>query len=274
MAASAPIRLGTRRSALAQAQSGHVATALEAVIGRPVVLVPITSEGDTNRASLSEIGGQGIFATRLRDALKAGECDFLVHSLKDLPTEQPEGLIIAATPKRVDARDVAITRGGTPLHALHAGSRVGTGSPRRIAQVRRRNPRAEVVDIRGNVDSRLERVASGELDAVILAAAGLFRLDSDSPLRREELGLTEWPPRRGRGRSPSRPRRMLPPSCSPRSRSSTMRTPASPSRSSARSSPGWMPDARRRWPRTPPSRATASACAASSTSPTETAGSA
>lgn len=199
MAASAPIRLGTRRSALAQAQSGHVATALEAVIGRPVELVPITSEGDTNRASLSEIGGQGIFATRLRDALRAGECDFLVHSLKDLPTEQPEGLIIAATPKRVDARDVAITRGGTPLHALHAGSRVGTGSPRRIAQVRRRNPRAEVVDIRGNVDSRLERVASGELDAVILAAAGLFRLDSDSPLRREELGLTEWPTAPGQG---------------------------------------------------------------------------
>ncbi|MFF7294029.1 hydroxymethylbilane synthase [Microbacterium sp. NPDC008134] len=194
-----PIRLGTRRSALAQAQSGHVAVALEKVVGRPVVLVPITSEGDTNRASLSEIGGQGIFATRLREALLAGECDFLVHSLKDLPTAIPEGLVIAATPVREDARDVVITRGGTPLHELHAGSTVGTGSPRRIAQVRRRAPQSTVVDLRGNVDSRLARVASGELDAVILAAAGLSRLGTDSPLHREKLGLTEWPTAPGQG---------------------------------------------------------------------------
>ncbi|MFS0894400.1 hydroxymethylbilane synthase [Microbacterium sp. 179-I 3D3 NHS] len=196
---STPIRLGTRRSALAQAQSGHVAAALEKVAGRPVELVPITSEGDTNRASLSEIGGQGIFATRLREALLAGECDFLVHSLKDLPAAIPEGLVIAATPRREDARDVVLTRGGTPLHELRTGSTVGTGSPRRIAQVRRRAPHAEVVDIRGNVDSRLARVASGELDAVILAAAGLSRLDPDSPLRREELGLAEWPTAPGQG---------------------------------------------------------------------------
>ncbi|WP_144874895.1 hydroxymethylbilane synthase [Microbacterium sp. 1.5R] len=196
---SSPIRLGTRRSALAQAQSGHVAAALEKVSGRRVELVPITSEGDTNRASLSEIGGQGIFATRLREALFAGECDFLVHSLKDLPTAIPEGLTIAATPPRVDARDVAITRGGTPLHELRTGSTVGTGSPRRIAQVQRRAPHAQVVDIRGNVDSRLQRVATGELDAVILAAAGLSRLGSDSPLHREELGLAEWPTAPGQG---------------------------------------------------------------------------
>jgi hydroxymethylbilane synthase len=196
---STAIRLGTRRSALAQAQSGHVAAALERVTGRPVVLVPITSEGDTNRASLSEIGGLGIFATRLREALLAGECDFLVHSLKDLPTAIPEGLTIAATPVREDARDVVITRGGTPLHELRSGSTVGTGSPRRIAQVRRRAPHATVVDLRGNVDSRLARVASGELDAVILAAAGLSRLGTDTPLRREELGLAEWPTAPGQG---------------------------------------------------------------------------
>jgi len=196
---STPIRLGTRRSALAQAQSGHVAAALEKVIGRPVELVTITSEGDTNRASLSEIGGQGIFATRLREALLAGECDFLVHSLKDLPTAIPEGLVIAATPPREDARDVVLTRDGIPLHALPAGSTIGTGSPRRIAQVRRRAPHAEVVDIRGNVDSRQARVVSGELDAVILAAAGLSRLDSASPLRREGLGLAEWPTAPGQG---------------------------------------------------------------------------
>src|SRR5690606_9399157 len=134
---SAPIRLGTRRSALAQAQSGHVAAALEKVSGRRVELVPIVSAGDTNRASLSEIGGLGIFATRLREALLAGECDILVHSLKDLPTAMPDGLVIAATPVREDARDVVITRDGTPLHELRTGAKVGTGSPRRIAQVHR-----------------------------------------------------------------------------------------------------------------------------------------
>lgn len=196
---SAPLLLGTRRSALAQAQSGHVAAALEKVSGRRVELVPIISEGDTNRASLSQIGGLGVFATRLREALLDGQCDFLVHSLKDLPTAVPDGLVIAATPVREDARDVVITRDGTPLHELHAGARIGTGSPRRIAQVRIRAPRAEVVDIRGNVDSRLARVASGELDAVILAAAGLSRLGTDSALHREELGLAEWPTAPGQG---------------------------------------------------------------------------
>lgn len=194
------LRLGTRRSALAQTQSGLVAAALEKVAGRPVELVPIVSEGDTNRASLSEIGGQGIFATRLREALRTGECDLLVHSLKDLPTAVPDDLIIAATPAREDARDVAITRIGRPLHELHRGARVGTGAPRRIAQVGIRSPRAEVVDIRGNVDSRLERVATGDLDAVILAAAGLSRLGGDlGGLHREDLGLSEWPTAPGQG---------------------------------------------------------------------------
>ncbi|HCS61386.1 MAG TPA: hydroxymethylbilane synthase [Microbacterium sp.] len=199
---SAPIRLGTRRSALAQAQSGHVATALEKVSGRKVELVPIVSEGDTNRASLSEIGGLGIFATRLREALLAGECDILVHSLKDLPTAVPEGLLIAATPVREDARDVVITRDGVGLHELRAGAKVGTGSPRRIAQVHRRAPGAAVIDIRGNVGSRLGRVESGELDAVILAAAGLSRLGDDLPdfaMETEYLGLAEWPTAPGQG---------------------------------------------------------------------------
>lgn len=196
---STAIRLGTRRSALAQAQSGHVADALTAITGRRVELVPIVSEGDTNRASLSEIGGTGIFANRLREALIAGECDFLVHSLKDLPTAVPEELVIAATPVREDPRDVVITRDGTPLHELPRGSKVGTGAPRRIAQVRRRAPHVEVVDIRGNVDSRLARVESGELHAVILAAAGLSRLGPESTLHREPLGLAEWPTAPGQG---------------------------------------------------------------------------
>ncbi|MGL1701355.1 hydroxymethylbilane synthase, partial [Vibrio parahaemolyticus] len=88
---------------------------------------------DVNRASLSQLGGRGVFANGLREALAADRCDFLVHSLKDLPTLQPEGLVIAATPRREDARDVVVTRDGTPLSELPAGSRVGTGSPRRIA---------------------------------------------------------------------------------------------------------------------------------------------
>jgi len=200
MDATQPIRLGTRRSRLAVAQSGLVARELERVSGRPVELVQITSEGDTNRASLASLGGAGVFATSLREALLAGECDLLVHSLKDLPVEQAPGLIIAATPARVDARDVVITRDGTPLAELPKGSRVGTGSPRRAAQVHRVNPGVEVVDIRGNIDSRMGRVRDDELDAVVLAAAGLTRVDADggeiptvAGLYVEAQNLPGWP---------------------------------------------------------------------------------
>lgn len=197
---TAALRLGTRRSALAMAQSGHVAEALAAASGRAVELVPIVSEGDVSRASLASLGGTGVFATRLREALLAGECDLLVHSLKDLPTAQPPGLVIAATPVREDARDVVVTRDGTPLHMLPQGATLGTGSPRRVAQVRRRNPRIAVHDLRGNVDSRLSRVRDGELDAVILAAAGLSRLSvGGDDLGFEPLGLSEWPTAPGQG---------------------------------------------------------------------------
>lgn len=197
---SAPLRLGTRRSTLAMAQSQMVADAVAAASGRPVELVPIVSEGDVNRASLSQLGGRGVFANGLREALAADRCDFLVHSLKDLPTAQPEGLVIAATPSREDARDVVVTRDGAPLGSLAAGARVGTGSPRRIAQARRHNPRLDIRDIRGNVDSRLGRVRDGELDAVILAAAGISRLGGDlGGLHAEALGLAEWPTAPGQG---------------------------------------------------------------------------
>ncbi|MFG6503933.1 hydroxymethylbilane synthase [Microbacterium sp. P05] len=197
---TAALRLGTRRSALALAQSQQVADALAVAAGREVQLVPIVSEGDVNRASLSQLGGRGVFANGLREALLAGECDLLVHSLKDLPTAEPDGLIIAATPPRADARDVVITRDGTPLSDLPAGALVGTGSPRRVAQVLRRNSRVEMRDLRGNVDSRLRRVREGDLDAVILAAAGLERLGGDlGGLYAEALGLAEWPTAPGQG---------------------------------------------------------------------------
>lgn len=197
---SAPLRLGTRRSTLAMAQSQMVADAVAAASGRPVELVPIVSEGDVNRASLSQLGGRGVFANGLREALAADRCDFLVHSLKDLPTQQPDGLVIAATPVREDARDVVVTRDGVPLGSFAPGARVGTGSPRRIAQALRHNPRLDIRDIRGNVDSRLARVRDGELDAVILAAAGLSRLGGDlGGLEAEALGLSEWPTAPGQG---------------------------------------------------------------------------
>ncbi|GGH50234.1 hydroxymethylbilane synthase [Microbacterium album] len=197
--AGPPIRLGTRRSALAMTQSGHVARALEEVSGRPVELVQIVSEGDTNRGSLSQLGGTGVFATRLREALRAGECDLLVHSLKDLPTAPAPGLVIAATPARADARDVVLTRDGTPLERLRPGALIGTGSPRRIAQALRANPDLAVHDLRGNVDSRMQRVIDGELDAIVLAAAGLDRLDTRTPLRLEPRALDEWPTAAGQG---------------------------------------------------------------------------
>jgi hydroxymethylbilane synthase len=197
---TAPLRLGTRRSALATAQSQQIADALAAASGREVVLVPITSEGDVSRASLSSLGGRGVFATTLREALLADRCDLLVHSLKDLPTADAPGLVIAATPQREDARDVVVTRSGIPLAELHHGAAVGTGSPRRIAQVRRYNPHVSVHDLRGNVDSRLGRVRGGELDAVVLAAAGIARLGGDlDGLHAEPMGLAEWPTAPGQG---------------------------------------------------------------------------
>lgn len=171
-----PLRLGTRRSALAMAQSGHVADALTRATGREVELVEITTYGDTSREHLAQIGGTGVFVSALRDALTEGSIDFAVHSLKDLPTASPEGLALAAVPVRQDPRDALVGRDGLTLGELPSGSRIGTGSPRRAAQLRALGLGHEIVPIRGNVDTRIKFVASGELDAVILAKAGLARL--------------------------------------------------------------------------------------------------
>lgn len=171
-----PLRLGTRASKLALAQSRTVADAVTARTGRPVELVHITTTGDTNQAPLAQIGGTGVFVNGLRDALLADEIDFAVHSLKDLPTAEPAGLVLAAVPTREDPRDALCARDNLTLGELPVGSRVGTGSPRRAAQLRALGYGLEVVAIRGNVDTRLGFVASGELDAVVLARAGLARL--------------------------------------------------------------------------------------------------
>ncbi|MFJ9028184.1 hydroxymethylbilane synthase [Streptomyces sp. NPDC102274] len=175
-----PLRLGTRRSKLAMAQSGHVADAVRELTGRPVELVEITTYGDTSREHLAQIGGTGVFVTALRDALLAGEVDFAVHSLKDLPTTQPDDLTLAAVPRREDPRDVLIARDGLAFEELPAGARIGTGSPRRMAQLnayaRNHGRTIETVPIRGNIDTRIGYVSSGEFDAVVLAAAGLHRI--------------------------------------------------------------------------------------------------
>lgn len=184
------LRLGTRGSALALAQAGAVASRLGAE------LVVIESEGDRSSAPLADLGGAGVFAAALREALLAGEVDAVVHSYKDLPTAPLPGLVVAAVPKRADARDVLCASDGRDLDGLPAGARVGTGSPRRRAQLLRRRADLDVVDIRGNIDTRLGRLGDDDpgrhLDAVVLAAAGLERLGRSDAVS-EWLSLTSWP---------------------------------------------------------------------------------
>ncbi|MFE5936078.1 hydroxymethylbilane synthase [Streptomyces sp. NPDC056470] len=180
------LRLGTRRSKLAMAQSGHVAEAVRRTTGRPVELVEITTYGDVSREHLAQIGGTGVFVAALRDALLAGEVDFAVHSLKDLPTTLHPDLVLAAIPEREDPRDVLVAREGVTLDRLPDGARIGTGSPRRAAQLnayaRSHGLTIETVPIRGNIDTRVGYVRGGELDAVVLAAAGLNRIGGTAEL--------------------------------------------------------------------------------------------
>jgi len=175
MTVTRTLRVGTRASALARTQTGLVVSAL----GTPAEIVPVVTEGDRSSEALAQIGGTGVFVSALRTALLAGEIDVAVHSYKDLPTAPAEGVVIAAVPAREDPRDALVARDGMTLGELPAGARVGTGSPRRAAQLRALGLGLEIVDLRGNVDTRLGKVASGELDAVVLAYAGLRRLGRD-----------------------------------------------------------------------------------------------
>ena len=182
MSGSAPagrppaLRVGTRASLLARTQSGLVADALAARLDREVVLVEVTTAGDVSSAPLASMGGVGVFVGALRDALLRGDVDVAVHSLKDLPTTPDPRIALAAVPAREDPRDVVVARDGLTLGELPTGSRVGTGSPRRAAQLEALGLGLAVVPIRGNVDTRLRKVASGEVDAVLLARAGLARI--------------------------------------------------------------------------------------------------
>ncbi len=170
------LRLGTRRSPMAMVQSGLVARAITERTGYQVELVGVTTHGDVSRAHLAQMGGTGVFVSALRDRLLSGDVDLAVHSLKDLPTGQPDGITLAAVPARNDPRDALIARDGAKLADLPSGARIGTGSPRRAAQLMLQRRDVQCVPIRGNADTRLGKVEAGELDAVVLAYAGLTRI--------------------------------------------------------------------------------------------------
>jgi hydroxymethylbilane synthase len=170
------IRLGARGSALSRAQADIVASALQSRLGVEIEFVPVASHGDQTSAPLTEIGGTGVFVGAVRQALLDGDVDVVVHSLKDLPTVDDDRVTLAAVPTRGDARDALVARDGLTLGELPPGSTVGTGSPRRAAQLRALGLGLDVIPIRGNVDTRLAKVTRGEVDAVVLARAGLERL--------------------------------------------------------------------------------------------------
>ena len=168
--------LGTRGSLLATTQARSVAQLLKSSSGFEIAESIIRTEGDDISISLTKAARPGVFVSALREALKAGEVDLIVHSYKDLPSLPESGIVIAAVPKREDHRDVLISRENQTLLELPAGARVGTSSPRRAARIGHLRPDLELLPIRGNVDSRLSKVSRGEFDAAVLAAAGLNRV--------------------------------------------------------------------------------------------------
>lgn len=198
--ATTVLRLGTRKSALAMAQANAVADALRAA-GSQIELVGVTTEGDRSSAPLVESGGLGVFVTELRTRLLDGTLDVVVHSLKDLPTTPAADLRVVAIPPRADARDALVARDGLTLSELPVGASIGTGSLRRAAQLLAARPDLDVRPLRGNVDTRLGKVAAGALDAIVVAAAGLQRLGRldeatellDVALMVPDLVKARWP---------------------------------------------------------------------------------
>jgi hydroxymethylbilane synthase len=172
------VRIATRRSALALAQSGAVARALGQALGCETELVPLVTSGDRLAdAPLARVGGKGLFVKEIEEALLDGRADLAVHSAKDLPAGTSAGLVLAAFPKRADPRDALIARSpGATLLGLPRGARVGTGSARRSSQLLALRPDLVLVPLRGNVDTRLRRLFESDLDAILLACAGLERL--------------------------------------------------------------------------------------------------
>lgn len=192
------LRIGTRASTLARTQSAQIASRLHALLGVDVELVDVISDGDKTIAPLAQIGGQGVFVGAVRQALVDGDVDVVVHSLKDLPTFPDERVLLAAIPEREDPRDALVARDGLTLGELPASSTVGTGSPRRAAQLNALGLGLSVVDVRGNVDTRIAKVTSGQLDAVLLARAGLIRLQRQAEIT-EVLDPLQMLPAPGQG---------------------------------------------------------------------------
>lgn len=194
------LRLGTRGSQLALAQARLVADRLEAATpGLAVELVTIATAGDRDQATPLAAGERpGWFTTAIQEALQRGEVDIAVHSLKDLPTRRPQGLVIAAVPLREDPRDALVSRTGAPLRSLPPGAVVGTGSPRREAQLRELRPDLDIRPIRGNVETRIRKVREGEYDAAVVALAGLRRLGLEAEAA-EIFGFEELLPAPGQG---------------------------------------------------------------------------
>ena len=172
------VRIATRASDLALAQARSVAARVERALGVSTELVLVTTSGDRlQHVKLAEVGGKGLFVKEIEEALLDGRADLAVHSAKDLPAALAPGLVLAACPERADPRDALVTRAGDgSLATLRRGARIGTGSARRAAQLRAFRPDLEIVPLRGNVPTRIRKIASEDLDAVVLAAAGLDRL--------------------------------------------------------------------------------------------------
>ncbi len=192
------IRVGTRGSRLALAQSEAVAAALGA-LGADVELVTIRTSGDRlAQVALADFGGKALFVKEIEEALLDGRVDVGVHSLKDMPAALPNGLCLAAFPPREDPRDVLLTRGGEALEALRAGAVVGTSSLRRHVMLRRRRADLRIEPIRGNVDTRLRKLADGDYDALVMARAGLRRLGIE-PAQARALPVEEFLPAVGQG---------------------------------------------------------------------------
>ena len=197
-ASGRPLRLGSRKSPMAIVQSRQVADVITERTGRQVEIVGVTTLGDVSRAQVTQIGGTGIFVSALREALLGGEVDLAVHSLKDLPAGPADGILLAAVPPRDDPRDALIARDGAKLADLSAGARIGTGSPRRAAQLLGLRADLRCVPIRGNAGTRLGQVTDGRLDGVVLACAGLARIGYTGAIT-QVFELDEMLPAPGQG---------------------------------------------------------------------------
>ena len=192
------LRIGSRGSQLALWQANHIAALLRAQ-GHTVDIQIIKTTGDRlQEVTFAQVGSKGMFTKEIEEALAAGTIDLAVHSLKDLPTELPEGFALAATPQRVDPRDVFVSKDYPNLASLPQGAKVGTSSQRRRAQLKALRPDIVSVEFRGNVDTRLRKLAEGQVDAILLAAAGLDRLEKTEWIR-ERLDPAQFCPAAGQG---------------------------------------------------------------------------